>query len=354
MADERVVTSWPAGLVYRPHSLSEVFPILEGEAFRELVEDIRAHGVLEPVTLLEGQVLDGRNRYLAARAAGLRFEDIPVTEFTGDDPAAYVVSRNLHRRHLDPSQRAMAAARIETAKQGRPGKDANLQVSRAEAAALLNVSERTVASAAVVLDHGVPELAAAVDRGAVVVSLAAEIARLPEPEQVRIVTTGPANNTRALYKLAAGWTPPEEERPPRMRLPGWPSGTVERLRWLAKYAPIASLAKPAMVVRDTPLAESRRLLEKLRPLRAYLADLVERLEARTKATPEPRQEFMTLSFVGWIMEHHRRYLVMADLDTVLAEVKPRVLEEVEEELPVILRRLHELEGKLNERRASGP
>jgi hypothetical protein len=38
---------------------------------KELVADVRAHAVRERVWMFEGKILDGRNRYLAARAAGI-------------------------------------------------------------------------------------------------------------------------------------------------------------------------------------------------------------------------------------------------------------------------------------------
>jgi nicotinamide mononucleotide (NMN) deamidase PncC len=57
-------------------------------------------------------------------------------------------------------------------KQGRPAKDANLQVSRESAAKMLKVSERTVASAAKVQEQGIPELVQAVEAGKVSVSAA--------------------------------------------------------------------------------------------------------------------------------------------------------------------------------------
>jgi len=184
--------AWPANTPYEEHPLAAIFPILERDALVALADDIRLHGVREPIVLLGGQVLDGRNRYLAARQAGLPYAAIPTVEFEGPDPLAYVISLNLKRRHLSESQRAMVAAKIETARPGRPGKDANSQVTRPEAASLLNVSERSVASAAVVLERGVPELAAAVEAGKVAVSAAAEVARLLEAVQAPIVDEGAA------------------------------------------------------------------------------------------------------------------------------------------------------------------
>ena len=50
----------------RPKSSS---PRLRRVAFDSLVADIRANGLREPITLYDGMVLDGRNRYRACEAA---------------------------------------------------------------------------------------------------------------------------------------------------------------------------------------------------------------------------------------------------------------------------------------------
>lgn len=91
------------------HPLSELFPLMQGREFDELVADIKAHGLREPITTLDGMILDGRNRWRACEAAGAE----PRTcEYHGEDPLGWVVSLNLHRRHLDESQRAIVAAKI--------------------------------------------------------------------------------------------------------------------------------------------------------------------------------------------------------------------------------------------------
>ncbi len=79
--------------------------------------------------------------------------------YDGDDPLGYVISLNVKRRHLQAGQRAMTADRIANMVVG--GKETNsaklqncLPVSRAEAAELMSVSERTVASAHAILESG--------------------------------------------------------------------------------------------------------------------------------------------------------------------------------------------------------
>lgn len=172
------------------HPLSELFPLMQGREFDELVADIKANGLREPIWTYEGQILDGRNRWRACEAAQLAHR--PMRTYEGDDPVSFVVSLNLHRRHLDSSQRSAVAARLSTLEHGghRQGANLRLEVSRAEAAELLNVSERSVDTAAKVLNHGTPELVDAVESGRVSVSAAADVAELPREEQREIVARG--------------------------------------------------------------------------------------------------------------------------------------------------------------------
>jgi hypothetical protein len=170
------------------HPLADIFPaLIEGAEFDALVEDIGAHGLHEPIVIFEEKILDGRNRYRACTRGGVE----PLFEpFRGDDPVAYVISRNLRRRHLDESQRAMVAAKLATLKRGDNQHSPIGETSQAEAAELLNVGKRSVERAAEVRDHGASELVNAVERGAVSVSAAADVATMPIEEQREIVARG--------------------------------------------------------------------------------------------------------------------------------------------------------------------
>ena len=165
------------------HPLANIFPLIDGQAYQELMADVAKHGVREPVWLYEGKILDGRNRYRAAMAMGV---ECPTRKYIGDDATGFVISLNLHRRHLTESQRAMVGAKLANMKQGQRTDiepSANLQnVSQSDAAELLNVSPRSVASAAKVQAEAPLEVVRAVEQGAMSVSLAAKVVELSEAD----------------------------------------------------------------------------------------------------------------------------------------------------------------------------
>ncbi len=128
------------------HPLADLFPPLDGPAFAALKADIAANGLRENITLWQGAVIDGRNRFRALVELGeLTPEGEPTSSerfkfqyfsewsrsYPETDLVAFVVSKNLHRRHLNESQRAVIAARLATMGQGRP---ASAQAARSAVA----------------------------------------------------------------------------------------------------------------------------------------------------------------------------------------------------------------------------
>lgn len=94
------------------HPAAELFPLLEGDEFNALVADVKKNGLLVPVWLYDdperGEVLlDGRNRWRACEAAGVK---ITAKKYEGDDPIGFSISQNAKRRHLTTGQRAAVGA----------------------------------------------------------------------------------------------------------------------------------------------------------------------------------------------------------------------------------------------------
>ena len=99
------------------HPVANIFPMMTDAEMASICADMKAHGydATAPIVLLEGKILDGRNRQAAANKIGVTPTYI---EFNGDDPLAFVVRHNLHRRHLNESQRAIIASRLANMQHG--------------------------------------------------------------------------------------------------------------------------------------------------------------------------------------------------------------------------------------------
>src|SRR6516164_633744 len=93
------------------HPLANDFPLLEGREFDDLVANIKAHGLHEPIVIFQDQILDGRNRYRACEAAGVNYIADNILD-PGFDAVAYVVSKNIHRRHLTTEQKRDLIAKL--------------------------------------------------------------------------------------------------------------------------------------------------------------------------------------------------------------------------------------------------
>lgn len=211
------------------HEASEIFPMDES-SIDSLADDIRKNGLLNPVELYKGKILDGRRRHAACIKAGVEPEFVDVNP---EDPVAYVLSQNLHRRHLTASQRAMVAARASeiyerqakqrekegAAKGGRasgasrrektkgganwphpsnnqtPIRDESRR-ARSQAAATVGVGGRTVQRACRVIKNGTPEVIKAVDEGKISLNKAEEVTQEPpEVQERRVSGTEPDPDT---------------------------------------------------------------------------------------------------------------------------------------------------------------
>lgn len=93
------------------HPLSAIFGDMPADDFQSLIQSIQTDGFIEPIIrVYEGQILDGWHRYRAARELNLirklKFQEWDEADHRDGDPQAFVLARNIERRHYTSSQRA--------------------------------------------------------------------------------------------------------------------------------------------------------------------------------------------------------------------------------------------------------
>lgn len=206
------------------HPLASLIPEMSDDEYRELRDDIAEHGLRQPIVLYEHMVLDGRHRARACEETGTvpRYE-----EYVGVEPAAHVLSLNLHRRHLSVSQRAMIATdflpHLENEARQRQGVRHDLHPTSApfgaevdsgrashQAATSVGVSPRVIERAKRVVEEA-PDLAPAVRAGEMTVNAAHDTVlerkrRDPKPETGSVS----ARSVERIAQMAAALAPAVE------------------------------------------------------------------------------------------------------------------------------------------------
>jgi hypothetical protein len=169
------------------HPLSEAFEPMKNLEYAAFKADIQRNGLLQPIMLYDGKILDGRNRHRAmidAKRAFNKEKDFKV--YTGANPAEYVISANVNRRHLTDSQRAMHGARLVQNKLG--ANQHNRSLSAADAANLVGVSETMITNAKAILEKASDEVLTALKIGNLKVgAIKTEDLALPKAEQLKTI-----------------------------------------------------------------------------------------------------------------------------------------------------------------------
>jgi hypothetical protein len=199
----------------KAHPAADLFPMLPEYALAELARDIEANGLHDPICVWNGQIVDGRHR-MAAVVKTMRAPCYREMEFKDEaECVRFIISTNIHRRHLTESQRAMIANELAKLGEGRPGKEtAQIKaVSQAQAADMMQVSRSSVQAARRV-SEAAPDLAAKVKAGEIKVSKAAAMARErtatptdPDRADDRVVdATAEAHADGYTKKMEAVWS----------------------------------------------------------------------------------------------------------------------------------------------------
>lgn len=98
-----------SGVKYTSHAAAKAFPLLDAKDYELLKEDIRVNGVRNPIIVMGGEILDGRNRYAACEDLKI---DPPIEEYRGSDAIGLIISQNILRRHLTDDQRVAIVAKL--------------------------------------------------------------------------------------------------------------------------------------------------------------------------------------------------------------------------------------------------
>ena len=236
-----------------PHPMANAFPMMGAEALDALIESIKTNGFNPrfPIVLHEGQVLDGRNRLAACRAADVE----PVLDVLpdGEDPATFAWTANAERRHLTDAARVRARDLLfppEDNKGGRPRKEtldhlidafaSTVSTHPAHVGRELGISARTVSAVRKVGREGPPVLVEAMTAGQVSPHDARNALAFEEPEIEAAVRAKRRGETRTV----AGWA--RRQRPaaapsarkvvprPDPRKLAEAATTMARARWAAR------------------------------------------------------------------------------------------------------------------------
>jgi hypothetical protein len=154
----------------KPHELSKLFPPMSEQELKQLAADIKRNGLRSPIVCHEGAILDGVQREKACKIVReppdyVDFKDMSPALWR-NGPLAFVVSENLHRRHLSPEtsrelhrklvplvvqhikdeQEKNISARLQKKSRGRPKESGVKDKAVKQVAEMTGCSERTVYS----------------------------------------------------------------------------------------------------------------------------------------------------------------------------------------------------------------
>ena len=167
------------------HPIANLFPEMSEFQFEELKKDIKQHGLKMPILTYRGKVVDGRHRLRACTVLGMEAKYAELEAANDKSAEQSVISINLQRRHLTDGQRAIFAARLTNSLLGTNQHTAGA-VSQKQVAEELGISVDSVQRGKKVLNHGVPELIAAVSDGKIDITNAAKIAQLAKVDQAQL------------------------------------------------------------------------------------------------------------------------------------------------------------------------
>lgn len=163
---------------------------MSDDDFQSLKDSIEVNGVLNPVTIFDGQVIDGWHRYTAANELSIECQTVELGDV---DPRDFVLAQNRARRHVTQAQLALATTAVYAWKPvGNPAfsqldTECPIGKTNAELSKISGVHANTIKQAKAVQTKAAPEVVEAVKRGEIGLPKAAAISKLPKDQQVAAI-----------------------------------------------------------------------------------------------------------------------------------------------------------------------
>ena len=182
------------------HDLALLFPPMTDEELGNLRADISANGVHQPIAVWKGSIIDGRHRYQICNELGI---EPPIRHVEDDaDPVRFVISANMHRRHLNESQRGFVWSELRSFTKLSDRRVSSM--TQEEASTVLGVGKGTLTKSNRVLKNGSDGVKDAVRQGILRVDDAAQMVDRPHEVQefaVRAVESGEARTAVAAVNM---------------------------------------------------------------------------------------------------------------------------------------------------------
>jgi ParB-like chromosome segregation protein Spo0J len=198
---------------YSQHPLSSAFPAMTANEFKELRDSIEVNGVLNPITIYEGMVIDGWHRYKAANEANVECPEAELDESV--DPKDFVLAQNKNRRHITAAQLAIATTAVYAwVPRGRQNKSVgttDLIKTTTELAKISGVSESSIEKAKSILKNASEEVKEAVKSGKIGLEKAKAISKLPKDRQADAIDKALPKEVFETPVLTQYYGPDEQE-----------------------------------------------------------------------------------------------------------------------------------------------
>lgn len=196
--------------MYEIHPLTEITKTAPKWDHQLLIDSIRHRGLTTPITLYDGKILDGVNRYAACVQLGI---EPKTNEYVGNDPVGFLLRQNINQLTTSIVERGIIANKAATIPRG--GNQYNsksvLSYSTNDAANALGISRDTVIAIRTVLRHGTQlEIAGMMSHEAAPGPLAKAIRRRIGPEKLgqrdpqhNVMSTGKNRQRHENMKIGA-------------------------------------------------------------------------------------------------------------------------------------------------------